>query len=250
MSECIIARRRSKGALVADFPRGQPDRLVLVIMAVPPVAGRAGLRLCPPLTPQQAAELQGAFLRDTLRQAGELRDVECVVFSPSEALSGADDFKGLVPKEITVVAQRSAGLGAGIREAIERASAAGFGRIMVIVSDCPTLPSEALAEGIAQLEEHDMVLGPCADGGYYALGLHGPIPQLFEGISWSTDWVLAQTLIAARSLALRWKLLPIWYDVDTPEELERLIQELAENSNRAPATSACLERMGLLSAER
>lgn len=227
---------------MGDFPAGRSDRLAVVLMATAPIAGRSGVRLCPPLTPEQAADLQAAFLRDTIGKVAALRDVERIIF----CLEEPQDLHSILPPEFTIVSQRSSGLGAGLQEAIERASAAGFGQVLVLVSDSPTLPLECIEEGIAQLEEHDMVLGPCADGGYYALGLHRPLPQLFDGISWGTEWVLAQTLTAARNQALRWKLLPIWYDIDTEEELDRLAQELAENPNLAPETSACLRRIGLM----
>ena len=64
-----------------------------------------------------------------------------------------------------------------------------------------------------------MVLGPSRDGGYYLMGLKAPHPELFQGITWSTGAVLADTLSRAQDLALKVHLLPAWTDIDTYADL-------------------------------
>ena len=65
----------------------------------------------------------------------------------------------------------------------------------------------------------DIVLGPCYDGGYYLVGMRKPHPELFRNIPWSTENVLSVTLERARRLGLNVKLLSIWNDLDTFEDL-------------------------------
>ncbi len=79
---------------------------------------------------------------------------------------------------------------------------------MIVDSDSPTLPSEYLGQSFKKLKNADVVLGPTEDGGYYLIGLTNPQPELFKGISWSTDSVLEQTTAQAKKHNLKVKLLP------------------------------------------
>jgi len=83
-----------------------------------------------------------------------------------------------------------------------------------------------LQRSSGSLLQADLVLGPGEDGGYYLVGMKQLYPKLFEGIAWSTEKVLAQTMERAASLGLRTDLTPAWYDVDTPADLLRLQAEL------------------------
>jgi uncharacterized protein len=69
-------------------------------------------------------------------------------------------------------------------------------------------------------------------------------PSLFEGISWSTPRVYAQTLAQAERLALRVHAVGEWYDVDEPRDLERLQADLLSSpATVAPNTRAALARL-------
>jgi glycosyltransferase A (GT-A) superfamily protein (DUF2064 family) len=66
-------------------------------------------------------------------------------------------------------------------------------------------------------------LGPSLDGGYYLVGLNREQPALFDRMTWSHDRVLAQALQKLDSVAVRTKQLPPWFDVDTIEDLQRVL---------------------------
>ena len=70
----------------------------------------------------------------------------------------------------------------------------------------------------AALRTHDMVLGPATDGGYWLIGLRAPQAGLFEGISWSSEKVLIETLARARAAGLSVQQLREQTDVDTEAE--------------------------------
>jgi len=74
----------------------------------------------------------------------------------------------------------------------------------------------------------DLVLGPAEDGGYYMIGVRQPRQELLEGIAWSTERVLAQTLERAEALNLRTALLPALLDIDRLEDLLAVPDLLAE----------------------
>jgi hypothetical protein len=111
--------------------------------------------------------------------------------------------------------------------------ALGYQYVMVIGTDLPTLPGSAFGEAVKLLAAHDLVLGPSRDGGYYLIGLRKPAPELFAGIPWSTDRVLALTQQKAAALGLRTALLPVRRDIDTVDDLRAVIDETGLRS-RAP----------------
>jgi glycosyltransferase A (GT-A) superfamily protein (DUF2064 family) len=70
--------------------------------------------------------------------------------------------------------------------------------------------------------EKRVVLGPSRDGGYYLLGMNQPTPEIFSGMTWSHDRVLAQTIGKLADRGIGFSLLPAFFDVDTAADLERL----------------------------
>ncbi len=208
-------------------------------MAKRPAAGAAKTRLSPPLTSTQAAELYACFLQDALATAASVPDV-----TPMLAYPAGDDpalFAALAPG-IELVPQEGPGLGERLDFVLRRCLASGYGAAAALSSDSPTLPNAYLTQAFAALEpgEADVVLGPCEDGGYYLIGLTSPQPRLLRGVKMSTATVLADTLALAEAERLRVALLPGWYDVDTGEDLERLMRDLQSHPGWAPATRSYL----------
>jgi glycosyltransferase A (GT-A) superfamily protein (DUF2064 family) len=109
-------------------------------------------------------------------------------------------------------------------------------------SDSPTLPPDHVARAFVALEEADVVLGPCDDGGYYLIGLSAPNSRLLLDVQMSTPRVLEDTLILAREEGLSTELLPMWYDIDTVDSLHHLRQDLQRTSNSATFTRRWLSR--------
>lgn len=215
-------------------------RLALAVMAKRPQAGEVKTRLCPPLTPDEAAELARCFLADTLEQVRRVPGVErFVAFSPPDA---EDFFRPRTGGAFSLVRQTAGDLGARLADLTDQCLKAGFTGVIVIGTDSPTLPDAVLREAREVLagELADVVLGPADDGGYYLIGLRRPSRALFAGIAWSTDAVLSQTVARADAAGLRTHLLPPWYDVDVPADLKRLARELADDRTRAAHTRARL----------
>jgi hypothetical protein len=199
----------------------------LLVVAKRPAAGQTKTRLCPPLDGETAAALYACFLRDTLdlmRQVPDLRRE--IVYTPEDA---ADYFAELAP-DMALSAQQGADLGERLDNLLCAALAAGAGKAVVMDSDSPTLPAAYLVQAFVLLDEHDLVLGPCDDGGYYLIGLKKPQSRLLREVTMSTPYVVRDTLAVADELGLRTALLPPWYDVDTAVELDRLRAELLESA--------------------
>lgn len=92
-------------------------------------------------------------------------------------------------------------------------------KICLIGSDCLDLKASDLREAFAQLETHNLVLGPAKDGGYYLIGLKTLIPELFLKVRWGSSTVLEETLKIARTLNLKTWLLSERSDVDRINDL-------------------------------
>jgi rSAM/selenodomain-associated transferase 1 len=116
-----------------------------------------------------------------------------------------------------------------MQTAFAQAFLQGASQVAIIGTDCPHLSADLLQRAFTQLQSHDLVLGAAADGGYYLISLHRPIPELFDQIPWSTHLVLAATLRIARSLNLAVHLLPCLSDIDRPEDLAHLPAHLRQD---------------------
>lgn len=115
--------------------------------------------------------------------------------------------------------QHGSNLGEKMNNAMNALFQKGYQRIVIIGSDCFELQEDQLYESYAQLETHDICIGPATDGGYYLLALKNPFPQLFENIAWSSNKVLDQTIRICNQQNQTIHLLPILSDIDCEEDL-------------------------------
>lgn len=218
-----------------------PPRRCIMVLGKAPAPGRVKTRLTPPLEPEQAARLAGAMLLDTLRLAQCVAQAQVTFVHPpldDEALVAE-----LVPTGVRRLVDCGSDLGASMRRACEAGLAGGAHSVVLIGSDLPTLPAHLIDHAFSILERHerDVVLGPAVDGGYYLIGLSQQQPSLFDGIAWSTEHVLNQTMMQACEVGLRVHLLAPWRDIDMPDDVDWLARSLADGpSESAPATRAVL----------
>ena len=132
-------------------------RIALCIMAKAPEAGRVKTRLCPPLSPDDAAELYRCFLLDKIAQArGWRARSACSAYAPAQA---AAVFEALAPG-FTLLAQRGDDLTARLVAVCDDLFRSGFDAAIMIDSDTPTLPTERLERAVALMSggASDLVL--------------------------------------------------------------------------------------------
>ena len=218
-------------------------------MTKAPRAGQVKTRLVPPLTPEEAAELNAAFLRDlsmSILRACEMSPARAVaVYTPpgSEAV-----YENILPREFILVPQRGENFGERLIFAAEDLFAVGFASVCLINSDSPSVPPQNFAEAAIELAEpaDRVVLGPAGDGGYYLIGLKQMRRRLFEEIDWSTERVLEQTKQHASALGLRVHELASGLDVDDRASLALLSEQLLSDASPpdvAPSTRKFLAEM-------
>ena len=176
----------------------------LLVIAKDPQPGRCKTRLCPPCTSDQAARLAAAALSDTL-------DVVTSITSARSVLVLDGDPSRWRRPGLEIVPQR----GRGLAERLAGAFADTGGPALLVGMDTPQLTAELLSDGLRALHEHDAVLGPAADGGYWSVGLRSPCPDAFAGVPMSTDQTHAQQLRRFDALGLDTYCQPELRDVDT-----------------------------------
>ena len=223
-------------------------RRAVGLFAKPAEPGRVKTRLCPPLTPGQAAELYAAFLEDLSEVLDSDPGWDWTVFSTDpEAQERAWPTGGPAPRLFR--AQRGEDLGARMHAAFAELLGDGYTSAVLIGSDHPTLTAGMLDDAFSRLERAEVVFGPSLDGGYYLVGMNTPRSGLFRGMTWSHPAVLSDTLERVRELGIRPSFLPPWYDVDTREDLAFLRLHidalLLENPDHdpCPSTRAVLDRL-------
>lgn len=208
-------------------------RLPVAVFTRAPRPGAVKTRLIPAVGAEGAAELQRAFLADTLARAAGLEEVEATVWAASE--DDAVELSGALSRSVR--AQPEGDLGLRMRAALEE-GVRRAGWAVVMGSDAPTLPASILRAARRALERSELVLGPAHDGGYYLIGARGRVPELGPSIRWSTRHSLADTVAAAGGSSVT--LLRPWYDVDTPDDLRLLASHLARRPSAAPETARTL----------
>ena len=198
----------------------------VVVIAKEPVAGRVKTRLTVAITPEQAAEVAAAAIRDTLHAMSDVPADRHVL-----ALDGAAG--DWIPGGWTVVAQPEGGLDH---------------RLATVLGDLPAGPCLLVGMDTPQVtpsmcgfdpNTYDACLGMATDGGYWAIGFADPAkaPEMIEGVPMSTDHTGADQLARMLDAGLRVQELAPLLDVDTPDDAVQ-VAALAPGSAFARAWTA------------
>jgi uncharacterized protein len=230
MARLALLRSGSRLAL-------SPAACALAIMAKAPAMGAVKTRLVPPLTPDEAAGLSSAFIRDAADNIAALGDPAVHGYVAYAPLGAEAAFEPLLPTGFRLLAQRGGDLGERLDHAAMDLLGAGYAGMCLINSDSPTLPTAILRRAVDLLRRpgERVVLGGAEDGGYYLIGLKALHPRLFADIDWSTERVFGQTLARAAEIGLAVERLPIWRDVDDAAALAALHRELFAPAARSDA---------------
>src|SRR5438270_9027487 len=175
---------------------------MLALSAKAPLAGRVNTRLVPPLSPEEAAQLNICFLRDTAAAIAKACGTSARGVGVYTPLGAEAVYIDILPGDFELLPQRGDGFGERLALATEDLFQCGFASVCLIDSDSPTVAADVHAEAVEMLSKPGdrVVLGPSDDGGYYLIGMKHNRPVLFERVDWSTERVSDQTEQRANQL--------------------------------------------------
>lgn len=195
-------------------PPTPPATSRVIVFLKAPRPGHVKTRLAAALDDDAAAAIYRVLIERTLAALKPFPGVE-LRHTPADA---ADEVRPWLRQDWHLADQGDGTLGDRLLRAAREASSAGVTRLVLVGTDCPGLTTADIDEAFDRLEDHDVVLGPALDGGYWLIALRQPEPALFHDIPWSTPGVFHATLERARAAGLRVHVLRTLRDVDTLED--------------------------------
>lgn len=187
---------------------------VLLIFIKNPQKGKVKTRLARSIGDQKALEIYQQLILKTRDATTPLqcdRQVWYSSFIENDDCWSAESYDKRL--------QQGNDLGERMKQAFQQAFADGYPKVAIIGSDCPGLTPEIIEQAFAGLDDHDVVIGPSRDGGYYLLGMSSFYGDLFAGINWSTPTVFEETVGRTDELELSYCKLPELNDIDTKQDL-------------------------------
>ena len=214
----------------------EPSKNCVLFFVKYPASGRVKSRLAEHVGQDVVTDLYKSFVTDILSTLRTLSVNFKIVFYPPDAKKKIRQWLG---EEYSYSPQVGKDLGQRMKNAFLQAFSEGFDKVILIGSDIPDLPADYLELGFRALETNDVVPGPSSDGGYYLIGFakEAFLPDVFEGITWSSADVFEQTLDILKKHKHKVYLLPQWHDVDTLTNLRSLVRR---NRNTAFQKSATI----------
>lgn len=194
---------------------------LLIIFAKKPELGKVKTRLAATIGDEKALEIYLKLLQHTYKEAYKVKADKAVFYSDK-----VHDFDMLDYFKFPKAVQSGSDLGEKMKNAFSLGFRRAYEKVVLIGSDCPTVTDEIIENAFRALDNHDAVLGPAEDGGYYLVGIKEPNNELFENKLWSTSDVLLDTVLDLKKQNKSYHLLQTLNDVDVEADLTEELREL------------------------
>ncbi len=196
------------------------EPVAVAVFAKAPIPGQAKTRMLPRLGAEGAADLQRGLLRRTLVTAFNAGvgpvSLWCTPSCRHPVFVAHRDEWG-----VSLHLQQGVELGARMLHAFSELCPRG--PVLLVGTDCPALTVATLQRAAEVLRTgKDAVFLPAEDGGYVLVGLRKPEPLLFQNMAWGSDRVMVETRQRLLLLGSSWEEPETLWDVDRPEDLDRL----------------------------
>ncbi len=193
----------------------------LIVFAKAPIPGQVKKRLIPALGAENAAKLHQEMLEKKLRTVNDNKITHLELYCwPDKHHPYFQEIQSRY--SLQLYSQQGADLGERMANAMRR-SITEQGNAVLIGTDSPPLDNAYLIQAFQALQDGaDAVVGPAEDGGYILLGLSRFDNAIFKDIDWGEKTVFNQTALHLTQLDFNWVELETLWDVDRPEDLERV----------------------------
>ena len=194
--------------------------MIVLIFIKAPIAGQVKTRLARDIGVDEAARLYAQWADRLLNAWQPLR--------PEHRLIGyitggeMNDFARWEHFVDEFWQQPSGDLGERLELGFER----GFREataVAAVGTDCLDLAEPHFRQVADLLVDHQVVIGPAEDGGYYLMAMRRFLPELFRKVRWSTEFTLADTLQQAQQLGVHVAQLEMLSDIDTATDWQRYL---------------------------
>jgi rSAM/selenodomain-associated transferase 1 len=208
--------------------KGQRDegKNCVLIFIKYPERGMVKARLSEYIDEDMVVSLYRSFVLDFLDTIRKGKHAFKIFFYPPESKENVSKWLG---GNFSYIPQEGKKLGERMKNAFTRTFSEGYSRVLLVGSDIPDLTNEVINVAF-ELNDNDAVIGPAFDGGYYLIGFKGSafLPEIFEGIPWSTDIVFERTIKIFKKYNYKIQVLPEWRDVDRLDDLKALVRRNRE----------------------
>lgn len=197
-----------------------PTRPLIVVFARAPELGRVKTRLAAALGDARALELYRWLGARVVRGLSAHPAALRVSFTPDDR-EGA--MRAWLGDAIEFAPQGDGDLGARMKRAVAQGFSRGHGAVLLVGADCAAVTAARLTEALTALCDHDAVMGPARDGGYYLLGLTRMAP-VFDAMTWSTATVASETRQRFADAAMSVAELATETDIDEVSDLSSVTE--------------------------
>lgn len=195
----------------------QSERLIIFCRF--PYPGKAKTRLIPGVGAAKAALIHkelAEFTLDTAKVIAEDLDLSIEIAIVGNTLEPMKEWLG---DDLLYTTQVEGDLGLKMSNVITKAFQQNCKKVIIIGTDCPEITPSILEDAFSSLDNHELVIGPAYDGGYYLIGLNREIPKIFEQVSWGSEHVFKETMKQCSKDKINLHLLRKLHDIDRPEDL-------------------------------
>jgi rSAM/selenodomain-associated transferase 1 len=188
-------------------------------MTKTPIKGQVKTRLAKKIGVLNATELYKCFIKDILNILKQTGIPVIIYYTPKQS---KNKLISIIGKQYQYVPQKGSNLGERLYNGLEKCKELGYECAVALASDIPDIPVKLLTDTIKRLEDHQAVLGPCPDGGYYLIGLHldQNDKHFFSNIRWGSPNVYQETIERMKDIDVH--VCEPWVDIDTIEDIKRL----------------------------
>ena len=192
------------------------EKNVLLIFTKNPQPGKCKTRLASTIGDEKALEIYKILLNYTADFCKKVNAQKHVYYS--DYINYEDCWENNTFQKFL---QTNGDLGEKMNDAFEKTFNQGYKKVIIIGTDCAEINQLDINKAFEQLTNHEVVIGPAMDGGYYLLGMNDHIPKLFTNKNWSTPTLLQETISTLEELNISFDLLPEKSDIDNEEDLKR-----------------------------
>jgi rSAM/selenodomain-associated transferase 1 len=219
------------------------DRCLVMFVRFPG-QGQVKSRLAKDLGEETATNLYRCFVEDLLERFSKESYRLRIAFYPAEKES---EMRETLGDEFSYIPQAGEDLGERMKLSFLRCFSEGARSVVLIGSDIPDLPARIVDEAFLALNEYEAVIGPSVDGGYYLLGFKQDTfnGDVFMGLPWGAETVFQETMKILRRAGAPVHVLPVWWDIDKPEDIAALIENSQKTGFADSKTMLYLKTIGL-----